>query len=75
LLLTCALASLLESERKYPGKLWALYYNMPFTFSVEKILTELSISQNEQRPNSFGYNEDFLEKLLLDEAEPFTIGS
>ena len=56
-----------------PGKLRAIYYNLPNTFSVEKILTELSISQNEQHPNSFGYNKDSLEKLLLDEAEPFYI--
>lgn len=43
---------------------------MPVTFSVEKVITELSISQNEHFPNEIGYSEEF-EKLLLDEAEPF----
>jgi len=61
------MASIFESERKNPGKFRALYYNTSSTLSVEHLLSQSSISQNEQHPNQFGYNET-LEKLLLDEA-------
>lgn len=61
-LLKLALASLFESERKQPGKLMALYYNNPPKLSVERLL---SISQIEQ----YRFNEDSLEKQILDGAE------
>jgi predicted transcriptional regulator len=70
-LIRIAIASIFESERKNPGKLRALYYNTSPTLSVEQLLSQSSINQNEEYPNQFGYNEDSLEKLLLDEAEPF----
>jgi len=65
-LIRLALASLFESSRKHPGKLQALYYNMSFPLSVEQILSQSRVSQNQSR-NGYGENED--EKLLLDEAE------
>jgi hypothetical protein len=65
-LVRLALASLFESSRKYPGKFQALYYNMSFPSSVEQILSQSHVSQNQSR-NGYGENED--EKLLLDEAE------
>src|ERR687891_746930 len=65
-LIRLALASLFESSRKYPGKLQALYYNMSTQLSVEQILSQSHVSQNQSR-NGFGENED--EKLLLDDAE------
>lgn len=68
-LIRIVIASIFESERKNPGKLRALYYNTSPTLSVEQLLLQCLISQNEQHPNQFGYNEDSLERLLLDEAE------
>src|ERR671919_19321 len=65
-LIRLALASLFESSRKYPGKLQALYYNMPSPSSVEQILSQSHVSQNQSR---YGYSENEDEKLLLDEAE------
>ena len=65
-LIRLALASLFESSRKYPGKLQALYYNMPSTSSVEQILSQSHVSQN---PSRYGYSEKEDEKLLLDVAE------
>src|ERR671918_601767 len=65
-LVRLALASLFESSRKYPGKLQALYYNMPFPSSVEQILSQSHVSQN---PSRYGYSENEDEQLLLDEAE------
>jgi hypothetical protein len=62
------LASIFESARKHPGKLQALYYNMPSTLSEVRSLSQSSISQNEQSSH-YEYNEDPVEKLLLDEAE------
>ena len=59
------LASLFESSRN-PGKLQALYYNMPSHFSVEQVLSQ---SFNNHNPNQYRNNEDEDEKLLLDEAE------
>ena len=64
-LIRLALAALFESSRKHPGKLQALYYNMPSHFSVEQILSQSSNSQTSQ----YRYSEDENEKLLLDEAE------
>jgi hypothetical protein len=65
-LIRLALAALFESSRKYPGKLQALYYNMPSHLSVEQILLHPSISQNSSQ---YRYSENEDEKLLLDEAE------
>src|SRR5919106_5189049 len=65
-LVRLALASLFESSRKHPGKLQALYYNMPSPSSVEQILSQSHVSQNLSR---YGYSENEDEKLLLDEAE------
>ena len=65
-LIRLALASLFESSRKHPGKLQALYYNMPSPSSVEQILSQSHVSQN---PNKYGYSENEDEKLLLDNAE------
>ena len=65
-LIRLALASLFESSRKHPGKLQALYYNMPSHFSVEQILSQSSISQNSSQ---YRYSENEDEKILLDEAE------
>jgi hypothetical protein len=67
MLLRLALASL--SERNNRGKLRALYYNTFPPLSVEQVLLYPAKCQNEQRTNQFGYNEDSLERLLLDEAE------
>ncbi len=63
-LLRLALASLFESSRKHPGKLQALYYNMPSHLLVEQILRQSSLSQN---PRPYEDSED--EKFLLHEAE------
>ena len=65
-LVRLALASLFESSRKHLGKLQALYYNMPSPSSVEQILSQSRVSQNQSR-NGFGESED--EKLPLDDAE------
>src|ERR687892_800735 len=65
-LVRLALASLFESSRKYPGKLQALYYNMPSPSSVEQILSQSRVSQNQSK---YGYSENEDEKLLLDESE------
>src|SRR5918994_1420074 len=65
-LVRLALASLFESSRKHPGKLQALYYNMPSPSSVEQILTQSRVSQNQSR---YGYSENEDEELLLDDAE------
>ncbi|HYZ58820.1 MAG TPA: hypothetical protein VE544_04110, partial [Nitrososphaeraceae archaeon] len=65
-LIRLALASLFESSRKHPGKLQALYYNMPSPSSVEQILSQSHVSQN---PSRYGYSENEDEKLLLDDAE------
>jgi hypothetical protein len=62
-LLRLALASLFESERKNPGKLRALYYNSFPTSAVEQFFLQSSMT------NPSVYNEDSLEKIILDEAE------
>ena len=66
MLFRLTLISLFESSRKLPGKLQALYYNMPSHLSVEQILSQSSISQN---ASQYSHSEDENEKLLLDEAE------
>src|ERR671911_1177150 len=65
-LIKCALASLFESSRKHPGKFQTVYYNMPSHLSVEQILSDSSRSQE---PSLYGFSENEIEKVLLDEAE------
>ena len=65
-LIKCALASLFESSRKHSGKLQAVYYNIPSHLSVEQILSDSSRSQE---PSLYGFSENEIEKVLLDEAE------
>src|ERR687892_2806073 len=65
-LIKCALASLFESSRKHPGKFQTVYYNMPSYLSVEQILSDSSRSQE---PSLYGFSENEIEKVLLDEAE------
>jgi hypothetical protein len=65
-LLKTALASLFESSRKHPGRLQALYYNMPSPLSVEQILSD---SSDRQDASLYDFGENENEKLLLDEAE------
>lgn len=67
-LLKCALASIFQSETNHPGKLMALYYNKTPALSIERIL---STSQIEQYPGQHKFDEDSLEKLILDEAEQY----
>src|SRR5918994_1175648 len=65
-LIKCALASLFESSRKHPGKFQTVYYNMPSYLSVEQILSDSSRSQE---PSLYGFSENEIEKVLLDQAE------
>src|SRR5919106_3812735 len=65
-LIKCALASLFESSRKHPGKFQTVYYNMHSHLSVEQILSDSSRSQD---ANLYGFGENEIEKVLLDEAE------
>ena len=68
-LLRIAIASIFESQRKNPEKLLALYYNTSPTLSVEQLLSQSSISENQSDPTQFAHNNDSLENLILDEAE------
>ena len=68
-LLRIAIASIFESQRKNPEKLLALYYNTSPTLSVEQLLSQSSISENQSNPTQFAHNNDSLENLILDEAE------
>ena len=68
-LLRIAIASIFESQRKNPEKLLALYYNTSPTLSVERLLSQSSISENQSDPTQFAHNNDSLEILILDEAE------
>ena len=68
-LLRIAIASIFESQRKNPEKLRALYYNTSPTLSVEQLLSQSSISENQSDPTQFAHNNDSLENLILDEAE------
>src|SRR5919106_1017007 len=65
-LIKCALASLFESSRKHPGKFQTVYYNMHSHLSVEQILSDSSRSQE---PSLYGFSENEIEKVLLDEAK------
>ena len=68
-LLRIAIASIFESQRKNPEKLLALYYNTSPTLSVEQLLSQSSISENQSDPTQFAHNNDSLENLILYEAE------
>ena len=68
-LLRIAVASIFESQRKNPEKLLALYYNTSPTLSVEQLLSQSSISENQSDPTQFAHSNDSLENLILDEAE------
>ena len=68
-LLRIAIASIFESQRKNPEKLRALYYNTSPTLSVEQLLSQSSISENQTDPTQFASNNDPLENLILNEAE------
>jgi hypothetical protein len=63
-LLQFALVSIFESSRKHPGKLQALYYNMPTITTNGLKLSEMGINQD-----AADYNTS--KNLLLDEAEQF----
>jgi hypothetical protein len=72
-LLRFALESIFESSRKYPGRLHAMYYNMP-TIKTIKRSTEIPIDHsqgNQQEQYLYDYASDYetSEKMLLDEAE------
>ena len=68
-LLRIAIASIFESQRKNPEKLRALYYNTSPTLSVEQLLSQSLISENQSDPTQFAHSNDSLENLILDEAE------
>ena len=68
-LLRIAIASIFESHRNSPEKLLALYYNTSPTLSVEQLLSQSLISENQSDPTQFAHNNDSLENLILDEAE------
>lgn len=70
-LLGFALASIFESSRKHPGKLQALYYNMPATRTLGRLSLHSPIGdrQDEQYLTHHLNNDDNFEELLLDEAE------
>ena len=68
-LLRIAIASIFESQRKNSEKLLALYYNTSPTLSVEQLLSQALISENQSDPTQFAHNNDSLENLILDEAE------
>ena len=68
-LLRIAIASIFESQRKNPGKFQALYYNTFPTLSVEQLLSQSSISENQSDPTQFAHNNDSLGNLILNEAE------
>ena len=46
-----------------------MYYNTSPTLSVEQLLSQSSISENQSDPTQFAHNNDSLENLILDEAE------
>jgi predicted transcriptional regulator len=68
-LIRIAIASILESERKNPGKLRSLYYNTTPNLSVEQLLSKSPIIENQSDPARFSYSNDSLENLIMEEAE------
>jgi predicted transcriptional regulator len=70
-LLQFALASIFESSRKYPGRLHAMYYNMPTIRTIKRSLSEIPIGdiQDNQYDNNYASDYATSEKILLDEAK------
>lgn len=69
-LLQFALLSIFESSRKHPGKLQAMYYNMPTLGIVRRSSsTNAIVDSHEQYLSEYTNEYDTWEKLLLDEAE------
>jgi hypothetical protein len=73
-LLQFALASIFESSRKHPGKLQAMYYNMPTIRTIKRSSSEIPIGDNQDNQYEqylYHYASDYAtsEKMLLDEAE------
>jgi predicted transcriptional regulator len=70
-LLQFALASIFESSRKHPGKLQAMYYNMPTIRTIKRSSSEIPTgdSQDNQYDNNYASDYATSEKMLLDEAE------
>lgn len=73
-LLQYALASIFESSRKHPGRLHAMYYNMPTIRTIKRSSSEISIgdspdTQYEQCLHHYANDYATSEKMLLDEAE------
>jgi predicted transcriptional regulator len=75
-LLQFALLSIFESSRKHPGKLHAMYYNMPTIRIMGNSLSETPIGDSYHPVNGYEqYLSEYIneygtsEKLLLDEAE------
>ena len=73
-LLQFALASIFESSRKHPGRLHAIYYNMPTIKTVKRSSSETltgDIQDNQHQQYLCNYASDYAtsEKMLLEEAE------
>jgi predicted transcriptional regulator len=72
-LLQFALVSVFESSRKHPGRLHAMYYNMPTIRTIKRSSSEIPIvdCQDYQQEQYMYHTSDYLisEKMLLDEAE------
>jgi predicted transcriptional regulator len=73
-LLQFALASIFESSRKHPGRLHAMYYNMPTIRTIKRSSSEIPIvdcQDYQQVQYVYQYTSDYVvsENLLLDEAE------
>jgi predicted transcriptional regulator len=70
-LLQFALASIFESSRKHPGRLHAMYYNMPTIRTIKRWSSEIPIGNNQDNQYDNNYASDYgiSEKMLLDEAE------
>jgi predicted transcriptional regulator len=70
-LLQFALVSIFESSRKHPGKLHAMYYNMPTIRTIERSKGDSHNQdiQYEQYPYQNTNEYDTCESILLDEAE------
>jgi hypothetical protein len=73
-LLQFALVSIFESSRKHPGRLHAMYYNMPTIRTTKRPSSKIPIGDcqyYQQEQYLYHYTSDYVvsEKLLLDEAE------
>lgn len=75
-LLEFALASIFESSRKHPGKLHAMYYNMPTIRTMRRSLSRTPVEENhrqdeqyEQYVYQYATDYDTSKSILLYEAE------